>query len=992
VNRPQRLRHTPKGRVITFYSYKGGTGRSMAMANVAWMLAMSGERVLIIDWDLEAPGLHRYFHPFLDDKDLTASVGLLDYVEKLRTRAAAKDELSPDDTDIMEYVKRLKWPPEFSVQWDRFGPFAGIDLLPAGQQGPAYSSKLNTFNWVEFYEKLGGSELLNMARQQLKSEYDYVLIDSRTGVSDTSGICTIEMPDTLVVCFTLNDQSIKGACGVAEWVQSKQKERALAASAARAAAAAAGKTVTRLPAPQVEEFPFRIYPVPTRVEIGSEKEKRQVALALAQQKFAPFLDHLNREDSASKYWGRVQLAYFAFYAFEEIPAIFGDTADEELSLSTPIKRIARNITGDSLLEPIALAEESDEAERLRKEILSWYIRKPTSTLLNPVQAAQRTYEELDRDSRLLMRAVMLRLVQIVPGAPPAPVTVPRDDFDGRLETMLQQLVTAGVVQISGSAGTVDKTVCESWDLLRQWIKEDEDFLLWRQSFIGSVSSWQRSGRDKSALLRGKILDDAVARLDAHPDNFTASERDFLASSRRESELATGIFVITVPFTNLRVQLSQWQMTIAGFILVAAFATFVVLSQQAGAKRQRSAAIVTLAEQYLMKDPLTAALLLTEVRDFDAAEANRKFALQVAANNYPERVIHSNEAFAALELAPDGDRFVTASDKGATLWFTANWERSNTVAQGDFIAASFNGWKPDRAKSRGRSGTADKLVTTSKDGVVRVWSLYGQQITAVPGSNLHELSTEPCVSKLKPVAYLGPLRYARFSPDEVVIVMAYEGGMLVMADAAKGTCFDVRLGPPYSASSPARSLATFDLDGEWAAINSNIVGELFHVQDWKVTPIHAHFDSPVAVSLTTQIMDLSSVIDAKTDVRITHPAAHVGAFSWDSNSIAGAYENRAWWQPVSGNQPAILCCHADAISAIAFDRSGNSVLTASKDKTIRVWPTQKKPLNPLATWPEIIDYLRSTTHACLSVNERTQLLNEDSHIAIENARACEARQR
>jgi Mrp family chromosome partitioning ATPase len=58
-------------RVVTFYSYKGGTGRSMALANVAWILASAGYRVLAIDWDLEAPGLHRYFHPFLRDKELS---------------------------------------------------------------------------------------------------------------------------------------------------------------------------------------------------------------------------------------------------------------------------------------------------------------------------------------------------------------------------------------------------------------------------------------------------------------------------------------------------------------------------------------------------------------------------------------------------------------------------------------------------------------------------------------------------------------------------------------------------------------------------------------------------------------------------------------------------------------------------------------------------------------------------------------------------------
>ena len=55
----------PNGKVVTFYSYKGGTGRTMALANVAWILAANGHRVLAVDWDLESPGLHRYFAPFI---------------------------------------------------------------------------------------------------------------------------------------------------------------------------------------------------------------------------------------------------------------------------------------------------------------------------------------------------------------------------------------------------------------------------------------------------------------------------------------------------------------------------------------------------------------------------------------------------------------------------------------------------------------------------------------------------------------------------------------------------------------------------------------------------------------------------------------------------------------------------------------------------------------------------------------------------------------
>ncbi len=68
------------GRIVTFYSYKGGTGRTMALANVCWILAANGKRVLAMDWDLEAPGLHRFFHPFLDPGVLDATTGVIDMI------------------------------------------------------------------------------------------------------------------------------------------------------------------------------------------------------------------------------------------------------------------------------------------------------------------------------------------------------------------------------------------------------------------------------------------------------------------------------------------------------------------------------------------------------------------------------------------------------------------------------------------------------------------------------------------------------------------------------------------------------------------------------------------------------------------------------------------------------------------------------------------------------------------------------------------------
>src|SRR3954469_5198992 len=80
------------GRIVTFYSYKGGTGRSLMLANVAWILASAGRSVLAVDWDLEAPGLHRYFEPFLADPKLKGSNGVIDLVTDFMTEFATPQE------------------------------------------------------------------------------------------------------------------------------------------------------------------------------------------------------------------------------------------------------------------------------------------------------------------------------------------------------------------------------------------------------------------------------------------------------------------------------------------------------------------------------------------------------------------------------------------------------------------------------------------------------------------------------------------------------------------------------------------------------------------------------------------------------------------------------------------------------------------------------------------------------------------------------------
>ena len=326
------------GTVITFYSYKGGTGRTMALANVAWILATNGHRVLVVDWDLESPGLHRYFHPFLVDKKLRTSRGVIDMVRDFASAAIEEHE----DDDPGWYLSMANVEREaVSLTW-RFPNDGVIDLLPAGQQDASYFSTVSTFEWPAFYGRLKGGVFLRALRDNMREHYDYVLIDSRTGLSDTASICTVLLPDIVVDCFTLSEQSIDGA------------------------AAVAGSIARQRP-----ELPVRIRPVPMRVE-DAEQVKLEAGRDYARQRFEQFLDLA--PEAVDRYWGDIEIPYKPFYAYEEILAGFGDRSMQENSLLASYERLTRILTDGAVAEMVPMPE------RDRRRWLAEFERpKPSAT-------------------------------------------------------------------------------------------------------------------------------------------------------------------------------------------------------------------------------------------------------------------------------------------------------------------------------------------------------------------------------------------------------------------------------------------------------------------------------------------------------------------------------------------------------------------------------------------------------------------------------------
>jgi MinD-like ATPase involved in chromosome partitioning or flagellar assembly len=193
--------------VITFYSFKGGVGRTMALVNVAAELARRGRKVLVVDFDLEAPGLETYKHL----RPQKPNPGIVEYVTEYRRTNAVPH--------LLDYIYEAKAKP--------IGKKGGrLWVMPAGRRDRAYRNALANLDWQRLYAHEEGFLLFEDTKEGWKQELkpDYVLIDSRTGDTDVLGICTRQLPDAVVLMFTPNEQNLAGLENVVRDIRREETE------------------------------------------------------------------------------------------------------------------------------------------------------------------------------------------------------------------------------------------------------------------------------------------------------------------------------------------------------------------------------------------------------------------------------------------------------------------------------------------------------------------------------------------------------------------------------------------------------------------------------------------------------------------------------------------------------------------------------------------------------------------------------------------------
>jgi cellulose biosynthesis protein BcsQ len=191
------------GQIVTFYSYKGGVGRSMALANVAALIGEWGYRTLIIDWDLEAPGLECFFRPYASSANFDG-IGTADLLYYLSQ--------DPTDSARVSYWRKalVKLELDVPLYSSLRSKHIRLDYIGAGRRESLsrYFRTVRAFDLETFYAD--GRHRIEELRTQWARDYDVVLVDSRTGVTDISSICTLYLPDILVLLATPTWQALDG--------------------------------------------------------------------------------------------------------------------------------------------------------------------------------------------------------------------------------------------------------------------------------------------------------------------------------------------------------------------------------------------------------------------------------------------------------------------------------------------------------------------------------------------------------------------------------------------------------------------------------------------------------------------------------------------------------------------------------------------------------------------------------------------------------------
>ncbi|MFM6114872.1 MAG: ParA family protein [Sphaerospermopsis kisseleviana] len=186
---PQRQPSLP--RTVTFYSFKGGVGRTTALAHVAWILALRGRKIVAVDLDLEAPGLSTAFN-----LNPQPEYGIVDYFYE---RSYLPEGVEPSIL-ITHIFGEVRIP----------NATGRLFVVPAGCLSLDYIAKVDDLHATTVID--GNENLWSVFKREIYEQLkpDIILIDSRTGINQWGALSLIQAADEAIIFLFPNEQNKQG--------------------------------------------------------------------------------------------------------------------------------------------------------------------------------------------------------------------------------------------------------------------------------------------------------------------------------------------------------------------------------------------------------------------------------------------------------------------------------------------------------------------------------------------------------------------------------------------------------------------------------------------------------------------------------------------------------------------------------------------------------------------------------------------------------------
>ncbi|HAT50441.1 MAG: tetratricopeptide repeat protein [Nitrospirae bacterium] len=214
-------------KILTFYSFKGGVGRTALLMHLAIQWADRGRVVAVVDMDLNAPGLS--FHPWMDPHEDAA---LQDYgTSDLLSTYYANRDLEQGTFDFFPPSRLLR--EVRPADGDKWGSGGRLLALPAGRVSLPQAATFDDITQhkvpsspssedgqkdredperrsLRAFAKLFREDLAQFKPPGSQRTIDYLLIDCRTGYPDLADLAMGYLADRIVLVAGLNGQNLKG--------------------------------------------------------------------------------------------------------------------------------------------------------------------------------------------------------------------------------------------------------------------------------------------------------------------------------------------------------------------------------------------------------------------------------------------------------------------------------------------------------------------------------------------------------------------------------------------------------------------------------------------------------------------------------------------------------------------------------------------------------------------------------------------------------------